>query len=501
MLTLHFQRWFRRRRWQKLAVVLFLIALFVHPTVSALAQTTPSTPQVATTENTATASYSSSGTSLNTFSNTINTTVSLPLLDPLGNILGCDAQPLASYAGFSMALYEPDVSGLDIGSLVSLTRPEDRDIFPPGTVVPNADNINPFPLTSDGQYSFFLDESRGQTEAGKTYILVINPPENSRFNERRVLIEMLGVDRDSDLTSVVLSYKATSLDGQPISTDGETELTRSLEVRDAAFESLTFFTFALDSIICEPDQIGITKSADRATVQPGDLIVYQLNIRNQSTVGIQSISGVDTFPVGIEFMAESVSAQVGSRAVAVTASTSGNRVRFNLAETLGVGEVVDIIYAARVTPDAIRGSGINEASVSGRRVDNNFLVQDGPSQHRATVDPGILSDCGTLIGRVFEDKDFDGEQQPGEAGIPNAVIFLDDGNRVVTDADGLFSVQKVLPGRRVGTLDLSSLPGYTLAPNLNFKERNSTARLVNLPPGGLARMSFGVTPTFYEEEA
>jgi hypothetical protein len=48
-------------------------------------------------------------------------------------------------------------------------------------------------------------------------------------------------------------------------------------------------------------------------------------------------------------------------------------------------------------------------------------------------------------------------------------------------------------------LDLSSLPGYTLAPNFVFIEANSQSRLVNLEPGGLVRMNFAVTPTFQEQ--
>ncbi|MGB7443030.1 MAG: hypothetical protein WA919_18350, partial [Coleofasciculaceae cyanobacterium] len=119
---------------------------------------------------------------------------------------------------------------------------------------------------------------------------------------------------------------------------------------------------------------------------------------------------------------------------------------------------------------------------------------------RLRVDPGLLSDCGTLIGRVFEDKNFDGEQQPGEPGIPNAVIFLEDGNRITTDTEGLFSVANVLPGYHTGVLDPTSVPGYTIAPNHHFSEGNSKSRLVRLEPGGLARMNFAVTPTFPEEE-
>ena len=297
----------------------------------------------------------------------------------------------------------------------------------------------------------------------------------------------------------MLAYEATSLDGQPISVDGDTQLTRTVEIRDAAFQSITFFTFGVDAIVCdEADQISITKSADRSAAQPGDLVVYRLNIRNQSSVDIQSVTATDTFPAGFELVTGSSAAQSDGTSVPVTATVFGNSVRFTATGTLAPDATLDIVYVAKVTADALRGSGRNSALVTGRRTDTNFLLQAGPSVHRTTLDPGILSDCGTLIGRVFEDKDFDGEQQPGEAGIPNAVIFLDDGNRVVTDADGLFSVQKMLPGQRTGTLDLSSLPGYTMAPNLRFNERNSLARLVNLSPGGLVKMNFGVTPTFQE---
>ena len=483
-------KWFRRRqrRWRVVAVVLLLFGLLAHPMSQAFAQQT---------NNTATADYlSDQGASIEAVSNQVINNVVLPLIDPTGQILGCDGQPLASYDGFSVALYEPDASGLGLGGLVELTPSTGAD-----SIAPNVDNTNPFAIDQNtGQYNFLLDENKGQTDVGKTYILVIAPPADSGFSERRVLIEMQGVTRTPALQSVLLSYKATSLDGQPISLDGSTELSRTVEVRDAAFQSITFFTFGIDSLICETSQISITKSADRSAAQPGDLVVYRLNIRNQASVDIQSVTATDTFPTGFELLTGSASAQIDGASVPLTTAISGNSVRFTVTGTLAPDATVDILYAARINSDALRGSGRNSALVNARRTDSNFLLQAGPSVHRTTIDPGILSDCGTLIGRVFEDKNFDGEQQPGEAGIPNAVIFLDDGNRIVTDADGLFSVQKMLPGQRTGTLDLSSLPGYTLAPNLRFNERNSLSRLVNLAPGSLVKMNFGVTPTFEEAQ-
>jgi hypothetical protein len=113
---------------------------------------------------------------------------------------------------------------------------------------------------------------------------------------------------------------------------------------------------------------------------------------------------------------------------------------------------------------------------------------------------GILSDCATIVGRVFVDKNFDGQQQPGEPGVPNAVLFMDDGNRITTDANGLFSLVNVIAGNRTATLDLSSLPGYSLAPNIKFIEGNSQSRLVRLEPGGMARMNFAVTPAYGEQQ-
>lgn len=492
------------RQWKKL-LLLFLVALLIHPLGGAIAQTTDAEP-VFSVFNTATASYTEpSGTSIQPVSNTIDVDVrDDELIDPGGQLLGCDGQPLDSYVGFSMMLYEPDASGLDLGPLVPLTTTDSSN-----GIEPNITNINPFPLSSEGRYNFLLDTETAlespinaglsQTDTNAQYILVISPPEDSPYNERRILIELLGVVTDATGRSV-LSYRATSLDGDPISADGGMSFEDTVSLADAEREFLTFFKFGITSVICEARQIDIVKTADRSAAQPGDTVIYRLAIRSRSTVDIESVVATDILPVGFELLPGSVSGQLDDSPVAVTTNMIGNSIEFSVAELISPDQTLNIIYAARLTPDALRGSGENNALVTANRTDNGFDIRDGPSVHRVNLEPGILSDCGTLIGRVFEDKNFDGEQQNGEAGIPNAVIFLDDGNRVVTDADGLFSVQKMLPGNRTGTLDLESLPGYTLAANIRFIERNSRSRLVRLAPGGLVRMNFGVTPTFEEGE-
>jgi uncharacterized repeat protein (TIGR01451 family) len=256
------------------------------------------------------------------------------------------------------------------------------------------------------------------------------------------------------------------------------------------------------SAVVVPASLEVVKSADKAAAEPGDTVVYRLLVTNTGQTAIRNITVQDTLPLGVNFLEKSVQAALPSGRESTPVekpqiNVSNRSITFATSVTLEPRQSLVIVYAATLTPDSIRGNGRNIASAVGfsgqREVGSNVAT------HRVQIRPGIVSDCGTLIGRVFVDKNFDGEQQPGEPGVPNAVIFLDDGNRITTDANGLFSVANVIAGNRTGTLDLSSLPGYTLAPNLYFIERNSQSRLVRLEPGGTVRMNFGVTPAFGEE--
>ncbi|NEZ63973.1 DUF11 domain-containing protein [Leptolyngbyaceae cyanobacterium CCMR0082] len=435
------------------------------------------------------------------------------LIDPLGQILGCNGELLPNYDGFSVALYEPDASGLELGPIVPLTGTEVPDIEDngiPGGKAPNIENSNPFFLTNAdaGQYNFLFDPQTPlqspintgltQTSTDAVYILVVNPPADSVFPQRRIKLEL--VTSTGGVNNSIIRYVATALDGIPIGTSGGSQVSETVvEIFNAETQGLNLFSLALGMVMCDPNQVSITKTADRAAAQPGDTVVYRLELRNLTDIELESITVEDILPQGFQLIPESITGVLNEQTVALDAQASGSEIIFTTTTPLPVDASMSVLYAVRVTPDALRGDGENSASVSAERSDNQFFVQDGPSIHRLVIDPGILTDCATLIGRVFVDKNFDGEQQPGEAGIPNAVVFLDDGNRIVTDADGLYSVECMLPGTRSGVLDLTSLPGYTLAPNLYFNERNSQSRMVNIAPGGMVRMNFGVTPTFQEE--
>jgi uncharacterized repeat protein (TIGR01451 family) len=442
-------------------------------------------------------------------SNTLNRPLIDPLavtpgiLDPAGRITGCNGETLPSYEGFIAALYET-TDRVNLGNLAKLTPTELPDLPSngiPAGIDPNRQNTNPFALTTgntEGQYNFLLDPSKGQLAVGSSYILVIKPPATSIYAERQVLLTVLSVNPDNTITLNARSL----ISGQILDINAAVQSDNVTITAPLDTLGTNLSLIGLATGVCNAKPLQITKSADRAAAEPGDTVVYRLVLKNTSTVGVTSLTVTDTLPQGIQLQATAVKAKLDNVDLPVTVALNGNVVTFTFptVTALATNKTINVAYATTLTPDAARGTGRNSALLTGLLpVGGGFIpVTDGPAIYQLQIRPGILADTGTIIGRVFVDKNFDGEQQPNEPGIPNAAIFLDDGNKITTDANGMFSVKGASNGYRTGVLDLTSLPGYTLAPNLYFKERNSQSRLVKLAPSGLVRMNFGVTPTARE---
>jgi uncharacterized repeat protein (TIGR01451 family) len=262
-------------------------------------------------------------------------------------------------------------------------------------------------------------------------------------------------------------------------------------------------TTIVPALIIEPPRLEIVKSGDRVVAEPGDTVIYRLVIRNSSSTPAGNVVIQDTLPIGFRYVPQTTKASLATNNAPAEIpfpepTITGRVLTFNFGQSLALNQVLTLNYGVLLTQDALRGNGRNLAVANGIDPVRQTPFQSNTASYQLQLRPGLLSDCGTILGRVFVDKNFDGEAQANEPGVPNAVIYMDDGNRITTDANGLFSLLYVLPGARVGTLDLTSLPGYTIAPNLYRKEGNSPSRLVQMAPGTTKRMNFAVTPAFGE---
>jgi uncharacterized repeat protein (TIGR01451 family) len=408
---------------------------------------------------------------------------------PSGQVRGCEGTPLEDYTNFTIGLYRPDPTtpGAVRGLVPLASTP------PASSVPPNTENNNPFFLNNAaaGGFNFVLNPQQVTPET--TYVLIVNPPEESRFDEREIKLQLR-------LENNQLQFTATAFDGLPVNFDSQ-----SRQVSGKQSASAGEIGFSLNIGICDERSIRITKSSDRASASPGEVAVYRLQVENLATGELENIEISDTLPRGFQLLEDSIQAELAGEEISLSSDrlllqTQERTFILELEQPLPEDAVLNIAYAAELTPDALRGDGNNAATVEGTDSRNGIPVQDGPAIHEMRVTGDLLSDAGTIIGRVFVDRNLDGEKQPNEPGVPNAVIILDNGVQVTTDAEGLFSITNVLPGPRTGILDLSRLEGYTLAPNPHLTERNSPSRLVQLSPGGTVRMNFAVIPISEEEE-
>ena len=425
------------------------------------------------------------------------------LVDPRGLVVGCDGAPLPSYQGFHIGLYEPDPAdptGAEVTGAVPLTA----TALPaaPGVaagVPPNTQNSNPFSLsdTDRGRFSLLLDPSRGQLDPGRVYILVLSPPPGSAYRQRRIRITIGARDGMS------IAYTATSLDGMPVDGMGGAQSgTHAMLLTTTSADSLAFAALNLTLSDCQAREVQISKTGDRSTAEPGDTVVYRILVQNPTALPLGDLQILDTLPLGFDLRADSVRAAAVGKSVSITLSQSGPTTVFDAGSfLLPPGQALTLAYAAQLTPDALRGDGKNSAVVTADVLTTSHgttmttPLSDGPAVFTLEVRQGLLTDTGTLLGRVWVDRNRDGEQEAGEPGLPNAVVILDDSTRIVADANGLFSLATVTAGYHSAALDMQSVPGYTLARNHRFKERNSQSRLVHVQPGGMVRLNFGVVPT------
>ena len=261
--------------------------------------------------------------------------------------------------------------------------------------------------------------------------------------------------------------------------------------------------------------ITVQKRALTGSVRVGDVVPYQITVANTSPQLTVTANVVDLMPTG--FVYKSGSATVAG--VAAEPVISGSRLTFTNV-TIAPGGSVTVALMAAVTASAQPGANVNRARVvdaaSGKR-----LAPDATATVMLEADP--VFDCGTVIGRVFDDANQDGYMNysvkdlartndgsyvadgtagrapavgggdRGEQGLPGVRLVSVRGTIITTDKYGRFHVPCADLPRDIGSnfllkLDERSLPtGYRLT--------TENPRVVRLTAGKMTEMNFGASIT------
>jgi uncharacterized repeat protein (TIGR01451 family) len=235
----------------------------------------------------------------------------------------------------------------------------------------------------------------------------------------------------------------------------------------------------------------ITKNVNRNTAAVGDVLTYMIEIRNKTANIVTPVLLHDRIPPNFKY-------RKGSARLNGTAVTdpAGNRpLVFNigsapaLVDTNGNGRAdpgeqgyMVLTYQLIVGSGATPREYVNTAAAKDV-CDQCFISNASEAKVTVTLDP--LFDLGTIIGKVFNDKNGNGWQDRNEPGVASAMVVLDNGDYVVTDEFGRFHFPAVKPGHRLVKINLLSLAAGSEA-------TTDETVVVTVTPGLLAKANFGV---------
>lgn len=193
----------------------------------------------------------------------------------------------------------------------------------------------------------------------------------------------------------------------------------------------------------------LRKSTSATKAMPGDVVQYRIEIRNPDrTRNSGPVTVTDLLPDSMRLRLNSL--RYNGAPVSPIASANGSQFAVVLPPLAG-GATGLLTYLTEVRVDARPGDAVNRANAR----DNRGATSDTADASIRIVRDGI-SERFTIIGRV---TDGGCTVDPRLAkGIGGVRVMLQDGTYTVTDADGRYHFEGVVPGLHVVQVDPSTFP-------------------------------------------
>lgn len=232
--------------------------------------------------------------------------------------------------------------------------------------------------------------------------------------------------------------------------------------------------------------ISLSKTASRPTAVPGDAVQYRLEIRNNDrdrATGLITIQ--DKFPDSMRLRANSV--RLNGNLIAYLANSPNRQLSVSL-PALAPGSRAILTYILEVRADARPGNALNQASA---RDSHGATTPVADALVRVLRDD--IGDRMTLIGQI---RDGGCALDPRKAnGVAHVRVMLEDGSYAVTDDQGRYHFEGVLPGLHVVQIDPASLPADQIPADCARDARSggsAISRFIEGRGGSLLRADFTV---------
>ncbi len=221
------------------------------------------------------------------------------------------------------------------------------------------------------------------------------------------------------------------------------------------FELTAAGPILFDVPLDHPRSLDVTKQALSPSAAIGESLIYELTVTNLEPVDLPLVLE-DLLPPGFRLAHGTVQLD-GAPLDTVSVAPDGVTLTLD-AGRIAAGATRTLSYAATIGAGAPDGYAINTARA---------LLPDGrPLSNEAEAAVLVRNDFFdrriTLVGRVAEaacdpDQPFARHLSHGR-GVEGVRVYLETGEYVVTDRDGLYHFPDVMPGTRVVQMDAGSLP-------------------------------------------
>jgi uncharacterized repeat protein (TIGR01451 family) len=228
----------------------------------------------------------------------------------------------------------------------------------------------------------------------------------------------------------------------------------------------------------------IRKTASQPVAQPGDAIQYRVTVQNgDNGRATGAITVTDILPPEMRLKDNTV--RYNGIIIPYLVTSDGKTLTI-LLPPLAAAKSGVVTYVLEVRPDAQPGHAMNRASAADNRGTQSAIVD---AAVRITRDG--IGDRMTIIGRI---TDGGCTVDPDAAnGVPGVRVIMEDGSYAVTDIEGRYHFEGVLPGLHVVQMDPSSLPANQIPTDCTRNTRSAgsaISRFVEGHGGALLRVDF-----------
>src|SRR5215470_10118366 len=176
----------------------------------------------------------------------------------------------------------------------------------------------------------------------------------------------------------------------------------------------------------------ITKTTPLRYVTRGQLIPYTITIGNVLGASMQGVRLVHTYPAGFRYVTGYARAAGGP----AEPTLAGRQLVWN-SLSFGSSDHRTIVLLLAVGAGVGEGEFVNRAQVIEGSTGKPL---SGQATATVRVVPDQTFDCTDVFGKVFDDVNRNGRQDPGEKGLPGVRVVTAQGLEAVTDPYGRFHI-------------------------------------------------------------